>query len=373
MRLVTEMVQEIEVRRTELDATARDAEAFRTAPPALVNLLRELRVSMTKVPTVLGGDELTPADQLRYFEALAYANPTAGWIGFVHAGATGMVGARLPEQGISEVFGGDQPPCCAAVAAASGKRRPVEGGFTVTGRWAYASGARHSDWVLVHTTDPSDDSAPRGVVVPAPSVILEDDWHSMSQQGTGSVDIVLDDVFVPEHLVLEPGPHARRGGPLYDSARSLTYIAGENCGFTLGVSQRFLDEIAVYATTKSRGGNGTLAGRGAFRYELGRAQMQVRAARALMGETLTRSWDAYLAERSPSPEGEIQTAATLAYATESATDAVTRLFHFAGAGALHDSNPLQRCFRDVHGSAQHRLASNVAYERLAALILTNVG
>ena len=43
-------------------------------------------------------------------------------------------------------------------------------------------------------------------------------------------------------------------------------------------------------------------------------------------------------------------------------NAVSRLYHFAGAEAIFNSSVLQRCFRDAHGSAMHHVASNVAYD-----------
>lgn len=61
----------------------------------------------------------------------------------------------------------------------------------------------------------------------------------------------------------------------------------------------------------------------------------------------------------------------LAYCTESAANAVSHLFHFAGASALMESSVLQRCFRDAHGSVQHQVASNTAYDRLGAALLAD--
>ena len=61
--------------------------------------------------------------------------------------------------------------------------------------------------------------------------------------------------------------------------------------------------------------------------------------------------------------------AMMAYATEHATNAISHLSHFAGAGALFDSNILQRCFRDEHGSVQHHVASNIAYDRCGQPLL----
>jgi hypothetical protein len=60
----------------------------------------------------------------------------------------------------------------------------------------------------------------------------------------------------------------------------------------------------------------------------------------------------------------------MAYCTESAANTVSHLFHFAGAGALFNSSILQRCFRDAHGSVQHHVASNIAYDRFGQSLLS---
>jgi alkylation response protein AidB-like acyl-CoA dehydrogenase len=363
------LVEEIVARHDDLDALAAAAEALRTAPTDLVSLLRSLRTSMVKAPTDLDGDELSPPEQLRYFEALAYANPTAGWIGFVHAGATGMAGARLPDEGVARIFGGAEPPLCAGVAAPTGTCERVSGGLRLDGRWAFASGVRHADYVLLAAMQRGDDPTARTMLVPVVDVELHDDWHVMAQKGTGSVDVEVHGVEVPDEMVLLDGPTTPRGGPLYSKLSLITYVAGENGGFTIGVAQRFLDELAAYARTKKRGRDGALSERGAFRYEFGRAGLQVSGARALLDRVLTNAWDHCVAGNALSPSQDADVAGALAFATESAVDAVTRLFRFAGAGALHEANILQRCFRDVLGSAQHYLASNAAYERCASLRL----
>lgn len=147
------------------------------------------------------------------------------------------------------------------------------------------------------------------------------------------------------------------------------YVAPENLGFTMGVCQRFMHEIVGYSTKKARGLDGRLADRGAFTYELGRAQLQVDAARAFARSEFVEVDRGLLDGRSPARGIEQHLASVVAYCTESAVQAVTRLFHFAGAGALFNSSVLQRCFRDAVGSSQHLMASNAAFDRKGEALL----
>ena len=368
MRTVAEAIDQIATAYDELDKYAFVAEELGTAPVELIDVMRTLRVPMIKAPPEVGGDHLLLADQQRYFESLSYANPTAGWIGFNHAGAAGKCGSMLSEEGCEAVFGPTGSPFIAAVAAPSGTFEVVEGGIQVTGTYKFASGIQHAEWLMVPAIEAAKRPSMRMAVVNASDFGTEGDWKVMALRGTGSVDAVLDKAFVPQHLTADVFAPPARGGPMY-SLGYQTYVAGENLGFTLGVCQRFMDEVARYATTKSRGSDGRLADRGAFQYELGKGQLQVNAARAYGAKTLAEADGVCVANNGLTKTEEQQVVAMMAFSTESATKAVSHLFHFAGAGALFEDSVLQRCFRDVHGSSQHHVASNVVYDRFGQSLL----
>lgn len=368
MRSIEVLLTEINARHFELDATAEEAELLNAAPPALVEVMRELRVPLVKVPSEIGGDELPMASQLRYFEALSYANPTAGWTGFNHAGAAGICGAKLSDAGIEAVFGSDAVPFLAAVAAPSGTFSFVDGGIQLSGHYRYASGAAHAQWFFLAGVESAGDLSVRLAAVSAEDVSLSDNWDVMALKGTGSVDVTLNEVFVPDHLLADPFASPLRGGPMY-KLNYQAYVAGENLGFSLGVCQRLVDEIARYASTKSRGSDGRLADRGAFQYELGKTQLEVEAARAFgLGELATADHQCATNNGLSSSE-EQKVAAMLAFSTESSVNAVSRLYHFAGAAAIFNTSVLQRCFRDAHGSAMHHVTSNVAYDKYGQELL----
>lgn len=370
-RSIEELTAGIAERHDELDSFAAAAEELGTAPAGLVDVMRELRVPLVKAPTEVGGDRLSMADQLRYFEALSYANPTAGWTGFNHAGAAGMCGARLTDEGVETVFGSGAPPFIAAVSNPSGTFRFVEGGLELTGRYRYASGVAHADWVMLGAVEDGDRGSVRLALVDRADVDTAGSWEVMALKGTGSLDVAPDGVFVPSHLTVDPLAGTQRGGSLYRCGYQ-AYVSAENLGFTLGVCQRFFDELTAYAAGKSRGPDGILANRGAFQYELGKGQLQVNAARAYGLQSLDTA-DLVLGHSDRlSPDEEQEIVAMTAFATESAVNAVSHLFHFAGAGALFSSNILQRLFRDAHGSVQHHVASNVAYDRYGQRRLAGV-
>ena len=149
------------------------------------------------------------------------------------------------------------------------------------------------------------------------------------------------------------------------------FVAGENLGFTFGACTRFIDELVVYARGKSRGFDGRLADRGAFQYELGRSSQQLKAAQAHALATLAEVDEAMENGGGFSARDEAGVTAMTAYCTETAVSAISRLMSFAGAGALFNTSPLQRCFRDAQGSAQHLVASNQSLDKFGAVLLTD--
>lgn len=371
-RWIGDLVAEIAENFDELDATAAEADRLFTAPDALDAAMRRMRVPMIKAPLEVGGDHLHMADQFRYFEALSHANATAAWAGFNHAGAAGMAGATLGDDGLAALFGTDPSPVMAAVSAPSGTYRRVDGGVEVTGTWKYASGVRHADWVML-TAFEADTAPPnvRIVVVRTADAEIGTEWNVMALKGTGSVDVTVDAAFVPDALVIDPFAGTQRGGPMYELGYQ-AYVSAENLGFTIGVCQRFLDELTVYACGKARGFDGRLADRGAFQYELGKGQLAVDAARAHGTVRFAEADEILRSGRVLDVAEQRNLVAMMAHATEQATNAISHLFHFAGASAIFDSNVLQRCFRDAHGSVQHHVASNIVYDRHGRAMLHTV-
>src|SRR5206468_2765103 len=112
------------------------------------------------------------------------------------------------------------------VFAPRGRALRVDGGFRVTGRWPFASGCEHCDWLMggcvVDGGDGTLETLPNGMpdirlmLAPADNVVIHDTWNVSGLRATGSHDIELADVFVGEEMaasVISDAP--RHDGPLY--------------------------------------------------------------------------------------------------------------------------------------------------------------
>jgi len=112
--------------------------------------------------------------------------------------------ALFDDRAAQDVWGEDPSVLISSSYAPVGKVTPVDGGFRLSGRWSFSSGCQHCKWVFVGAVVPTEE-APfdmknyRTFLVPIEDYEIVDNWDVVGLQGTGSHDVVMNDVFVPEH------------------------------------------------------------------------------------------------------------------------------------------------------------------------------
>jgi alkylation response protein AidB-like acyl-CoA dehydrogenase len=94
----------------------------------------------------------------------------------------------------------------------------------------------------------------------------------------------------------------------------------------------------------------------------------VRAARALVRETVEECWTAAAdGELTGEHKRRLRLAAT--HATWASAEAVDLMYHAGGGSSIHEASPLQRVFRDVHVATQHGMVAERTYEPLGRMAL----
>jgi indole-3-acetate monooxygenase len=134
-------------------------------------------------------------------------------------------------------------------------------------------------------------------------------------------------------------------------------------GIALGIARRALDEIMRQATEKGRGfPPSALPTQPHVQFALGKAEIEFASARAYGLQVLGDLWEGAQTGRLPPPPAlHAQVRAAGSYITEVAQRVTTAAFQAAGGTALFDTNPLQRCFRDIAAAGQHFMVSQSAY------------
>jgi alkylation response protein AidB-like acyl-CoA dehydrogenase len=373
-----ELIAGLRAERDRLESAGERAEELRTLPPDAVAILRSLGLFWLKTPAELGGTPLPPTDFSDVIEELAYVEAATAWTGMIGAGCTGLAAGWLPEAGVRQVFGpgpsAGQPagrPVIAGQLVARGAGHPAPGGYLVTGRWGFASGIVHADW-LVGAFQPDDQEGPDRVVVffvPKGRAEVIDNWHVAGLQGTGSLDFSLDGTFVPGELTYELGSPAARGGDLFRLGMP-AFISNEVPPFAVGVARRALDDMTELAAHTARfPGGPTLSERAVFHKELGQAEVRIRAARAVHRAALAAAWQAAVAGQVPGEDLQLALTTASVYAVETCTDVVNDLFRYGGGRVLALASPMQRHLRNVLAARQHLALSEENYEAAGRSLL----
>ena len=191
-----EKVQRIIALQPLFRKNAEQARAERKVPQENIDKLREAGFFLALQPANWGGYELDPQDFFRMQIAIAESCMSTAWAGgivAVHAFQIALMDCRAQR----DVWGEDIHTRVSSAYAPMGKVEPVEGGFRFSGRWGWSSGCNHCTWALLGGLLP--DGSYRTFLVPRSDYVIEDTWHSMGLQGTGSNDIVVKDAFVPDY------------------------------------------------------------------------------------------------------------------------------------------------------------------------------
>ena len=353
-----------------------EIEAARQLPAEVAEALRASGVFALTVPKALGGAEAPPAELLRTIEALAAADGSTGWCAMVGMG-NNVAAGYMAEAGAREVFA-DPTRATAGIAAPAGGAVRVDGGVRVSGRWGFASGITHCDWVwagCLVMEDGKPRMTPQGpeivhVAMPVSEVTVHDTWHVSGLCGTGSHDFSAADVFVPERRIfalLDPAGH--RPEPLYQ-VPPLGLFVYQLASVGLGIGRAALDELAEVAGSRAP----TLymepmAARAAAQVELARAEAALGGAWAFLHAAVDEVWRAVEGGGAPSARQIALARAACTQAVETAA-AVTRTANtLAGGGALYAGSEIQRHARDAEAMTHHFAVAPFTWEQVGRVLL----
>lgn len=350
-------------------------EANRQLAPELVSALSEGGLFRMLVPASVGGGECAPAEMVAAIEELARADAAAAWCVGVSA-TSGALAAYLPEDAAREVYG-DPMSVAGGVFAPKGRAVAEDGGFRVSGRWPFASGARNCRWLMGGSIVDGGDAAGGGrpdvrlMLFPAADVEVIDTWTADGLRGTGSHDMAVDGAFVPagrEASLMTGEP--REQGALYRFPMfGLLALAIAATG--LGIARGALSDLAELAGAKTPTlGTRSLAARPDTQARTARAEAALQSARALLYETVENAW-AEAADGPVSVDARARLRLAATHAMTAGAEATDAAYSLAGGTSVYATSPLQRRFRDIHVATQHMVVGPSTWE-LAGRVLLGV-
>ncbi|QKG19712.1 3-hydroxy-9,10-secoandrosta-1,3,5(10)-triene-9,17-dione monooxygenase oxygenase subunit [Actinomadura verrucosospora] len=343
---------------------AGEAEEARRVPESTIKELAGTGFFRLLQPKAFGGHEAHPATFYTAVREIAAACGSTGWVASVvgvHPWQLGLFPVRAQQ----EVWGDDPNSRISSSYAPTGKITPVDGGFRVSGRWSFSSGCDHADWVFLGGLVPGPDGNPvdmRTFLLPRADYRIDDVWHTIGLRGTGSNDIVVEDVFVPEHRTLSfadtsacacPG-HEVNKAPLYRlpfAAVFSTTISMPIAGIAQGALDAYLK--ATRERIRVSYGGQKVAEDPHAQVRIATAAGEIDAAWTLMERNITELMAAAEAGEEFSLKLRLRTRRDQVMATARSIRAVDLLFENAGGHALKEGHPVQRGWRDAHAGRVH--------------------
>lgn len=367
------MLADIRHLAPSIRARAAEFEAARRIPIDLVDTLRDLGVFRMYVPGSHGGMELDLPTGTEIITALARIDGSFGWTAMIGAGSA-LFASSLPRETFEMIYRNGPDVTVAGAAAPLGKVEISPDGWRVSGRWPFASGCLHADWligvcVMMEDGKPlpgsAGESGPpmmRGFFLPANEWKIENTWHVAGLEGTGSHHIVMHERVVPEANFfdfLEAQPCIP--GPLYQAP--LHFLPLFHGAFDVGMAEAALDELVAMANTGRQQLRAVAPMRESevFQYELGRVGADVRALRAVHRAQVTEQWQHAMAGTLRDEARFVESQQTAVWVAATCARTINDCFALGGGSAIYDASPLQRRMRDMQVAAQHAMVQKRNY------------
>jgi alkylation response protein AidB-like acyl-CoA dehydrogenase len=337
---------------------ARQAESERHLLPDMVAAFTDAGLVRTVVPRRFGGAGLGLTDALDVTIEVARAYGSIGWVGSFWSDHPHWIGF-YPEAAQAEVWGQGPDARVATSFVPVGKVTPADGGFRLSGEWAWASGVGFSDWVMLGGLVPRDGGPPenRLFLVPTSQVTVVDTWFNAGLRGTGSDNVVANGVFVPEHrtLAMESVREGRSPGSSVNTeahfrAPLMTHAGYAMVGPAIGVAKGMIDDWAANARAKAHSyTREQVAATVPMQMQLAESAALIDTAELLVRRCLER----VQSDIELTLDDRVRHRRDISFAARLVTRAVDELMQTAGASAMRDESPIQRGWRDVRTIGLH--------------------
>jgi 3-hydroxy-9,10-secoandrosta-1,3,5(10)-triene-9,17-dione monooxygenase len=342
---------------------AQQTEQLRRIPDETVADLTRSGLLRIANPARFGGLGLDYDTVLEIGAELGRGCGSTAWCFTVWSSHNWLMG-HWPLEGQEEYFAaGPEVLSSSAFNPAGARAEPTDGGYRLTGRWDFSSGADAARWALLGAFLP--DQGPALLIVPRSDYQIVDTWFASGMRGTGSKDVVIGEpVFVPKHRALTYAAMATGqtpGRPVHDADRLLYRVPAwcvmpfTLCCPLIGIAQAAIEAYEERMRSRILFSGEKMLNLASAQIRLAEATAEVDCARLLVRHDLAQllEWgrDAY----TPSLVERARYRRDHAYIAQLAVRATNRLFEAAGGHALYDASPLQRAHRDVHAGS-HQIA-----------------
>jgi alkylation response protein AidB-like acyl-CoA dehydrogenase len=369
-----------------LAATAEETERLGKLSADSVKLIREAGVMRMLQPADFGGYAAHPRDFAEAVMAVAASCGSTGWVcgvGGVHPWEMALMDRRLQE----EVWGANPDTWIASPYAPQGIATPVDGGYTLRGRWNFSSGTDHAEWIFLGALlgdaagKPAMPFKALHVVLPrADYTIVEDSWDVIGLCGTGSKDIIVDGAFIPAYRTIDSeevaaGDIAAQRAGRAEALYRLPFWAIFPLGITaavVGIAEGALAAHLDYQRERVTAMGTKIKDDPYVLSAIGEAAAEIAASRTQLLDGICRLYDLADAGREISFEARSMVRRNQTRCAWRAVAAVDEIFARSGGNAVRRQNVMQRFWRDAHVGLQHAIHIPGAIYHSTALTMMGV-
>lgn len=324
---------------------AADADTGRSLSREVTDAIREAGFARHFVSARFGGTEGSFGELTRAVVSVGEGCAASAWCASL-AAYSARFASHLPEEGHQALWGAGPDTVVATGLMPAGRARAVDGGWQVTGQWAYVSGIDFADWAMVCAAVGGGEGPPqlRFFTLPRGAYTVRETWDSVGMRATGSHTVVIDDVFVPAHLSFDRTD-------MLTGRNGTSRVAAHNVPFQAVGGLTFIAPVVGAATGALAACAGSITGRRrnqTAELTMVRASGRVDAARHLVEENAH-----VLDERLFTPEHMARNERNATYAAETLREAAALLVGAAGTGGLGEGHALQRFWRDITSATSH--------------------
>jgi alkylation response protein AidB-like acyl-CoA dehydrogenase len=385
-----------EGKRIAAGATALQARIRELAPEAerqgrlsseIIHALTELGVYRVTAPIEYGGYALGARDIAEISMALGKGDAAASWTLLV-ASSLRMV-STFPKPLVDELYSRfeehDGPLAAggSTFAAVTGTATRTEGGWSVEGKWTYASGNHDAAWLFGGAAWTDGDRTGHALIMMDPAELERlDDWHVAGMSASDSNSIVTTKpVFVPDHRFVdmaELGFYIDHGADQFTGRAYETKTRASMMTATIllisavvGMAEGGFEVFQELAPKRKPFSPpyDTIAEMASSQVAAGKAKALIAVAKATVLQYADEIDNLAARGEDYTGDEEAQTAVDLAFAGQLAKDAIDLLLRIVGSSAMSLSSPLQRFSRDAtvilsHGALRLESVAEVSGRRL---------
>ena len=367
-----DIVAAAEALRPQVVAARDEIEETRCLPTAIIDQMDRAGLFRMYVPKSLGGPETDPLTAFRAVEQLSIADGSVGWCCLI-AGSISLYMGWLDGATAGEIVG--SPPALRGAGSfrPEGTARISDGGYEVNGRWDFASGCLHANWLFFNCVV-TDENGPRYnsdglpelrmMSLPVGAATIHDNWSVIGLRGTGSNDVSVERLHVPAERTFALASDSMNSAPLFNARAALAtafpLLAANALGMARGAMDAFLDLAGASATTMNPA---LLRDRGPVQLAVGRAEAIISGARAYALHAVGEMWDAVQSGKADLGEEILQSRLAVTHGVHEAARAIDMLYHASGTNAVRRGNLLERYFRDINAAMMHAAGLPANFEQ----------